>query len=302
MRREKRKINKFKVGIIVFIFLLFVLTTSGLGRFVYNTIRDQYLTSKQFYFTSDLLTADSRVPVYTYENWDGTGIYNFDVELFSKINDLQKLDGDQEYTIMVNFPQEVNCAINTTKFVEPELYDEKGNEIAANKLMVEKPISKTSTIQLSKQNIDEVTIYVKAISEKMVLSQGDTIDIEVTAYTSSPYKKSLSAIFRLKISTSYTIKDSKNSKYAILTVRNTSNITQYLKVDLNSSIWFDMTDHEYVYSWWRYTSGEYTGKVTGIELKMPPDTSKQIKLYKSSIGTTLNNSCVTITKSLTPKE
>ena len=317
MRNEKRKINKLKVGIVVFIFVILILTTSGLGRFVYNVIRDKYLTSKEFYFESNLLKSNGAT--YTYKNWDGTGIYNFDVELLSKINDLQKLDDDQDYTIMVTFPQKVNCAINTTEFVEPYRYktDENGNDVLteegkkiplnADQLVVEQPVSANNTIYFDQENKDIATIYVKAICDEVQFTQGEEIEIDVTAYTSSPYKKSLSARFTIEISTSYTIEDSYYAEYALLTVRNTSNLNQYFTVTLNANtLLLDMNDDAWVNRKFYDvdTSGNSpTYRVKSVTFEVPKDTSKQIKLYKKDINTlfTISNigNSLYVTKKIT---
>lgn len=309
MRREKRKINKLKVGIVVFIFVVFILTTSGLGRFVYNVIRDKYLTSKKFYFESNLLKS-SRAE-YIYKNWDGTGIYNFEVELLSKINDLQKLEDDQEYTIMVTFPQEINCAINEPEFIEPELYekddegnykkDKDGNKIPLDPedLKVEQPVSATNVIYLANDNKDVSTIYVKKICDEIDLKQGDRIEIDVTAYTSNPYKKSLTAKFIIEISTSYTIEDSAYSKYAMLTVRNTSNVNQLVTIKLPNHFLFDMNDD----AWVRKNSSVQdtdTYRITSVTFELPQDSSKQIKLYKTYIYNTytISNCNISISKKI----
>ena len=241
VKKEKRKLNKFKIGIVIFIFFVFILITSGFGRFVYNNFKDRYLTSKKFYFTSDLLKMNNEE--YTYSNWDGLGIYKLDIDLYSKINDLLTLEEDLDYTIMVNFPDNVNCAINTTEFVEPEIKENGDKE------NLKKPISKTNTIQAQSSNTDKVSIFIKAIDEETVFYQGEEINIEVTAYTTEPYRKSLSASFKIRIATSYTIEDKINDKYAILTIRNSSNIAQDVTLRINPDfLYLDMNDDVFLYN------------------------------------------------------
>ena len=107
-----------------------------------------------------------------------------------KIKDLE-FDEDLEYTIMVNFPDEVNCAINETDFQQPVVVKEGDEE----KLVVTKPISKDSTIFAKidgeYNNRDSAKIYVKAIDDETIFENGKYIDIEVTAYTTKPYRKSI---------------------------------------------------------------------------------------------------------------
>ena len=80
-RQRRQKINKLKVAIAICIIVAFFMHITGLGVFMYNSIRDRYLASKNFYFTSDLLTTTNEE--YTYENWDGYGLYKIEIDLFN---------------------------------------------------------------------------------------------------------------------------------------------------------------------------------------------------------------------------
>ena len=307
MKRKERKINKLKVGILVFIFLMFLLTVTGFSRFVYNGIRDKYLTSKKFYFTSNLLDGKR----HDFDNWDGIGVYDFDIELYSKINDLQKLEEDLEYTIMVNFPDEVNCAINETDFQQPVVVKEGDEE----KLVVTKPISKDSTIFAKidgeYNNRDSAKIYVKAIDDETIFENGKYIDIEVTAYTTKPYRKSIKSTFRIKISTSYRVQDAVGQKYAILTVRNTSTIPQDMTIKISNpnKFLFDMNDDAYVYkNGYNYlndlivgnssssSSTTRYGNLSEVTFEIPAESSKLIKIYKTNYNDLVTTSHFTISK------
>lgn len=311
MKRKERKINKLKVGILVFIFLIFLLTVTGFTRFVYNGIRDKYLTSKKFYFTSNLLEMNGAR--HNYDNWDGIGIYDFELELYSKINDLQKLEEDLEYTIMVNFPDEVNCAINETDFQQPTIVKDADGE---ERKVVTKPISKNSTIFAKidgeYNNRDTAKIYVKAIDDATIFENGKTIDIEVTAYTTEPYRKSITATFRIKISTSYKVQDAVGQKYAILTVRNTSTIPQDMTIKISNpnKFLFDMNDDAYVYKkGYNYLNDTILGNSTSssssttrygnlseVTFEIPAESSKMIKIYKTNYNDLVTTSHFTITK------
>lgn len=54
--KVKRKINKKKI-ILVIIILLVIIAIPTFGRYVYNNIRDTYLKSMNFSFSSNLLTS-----------------------------------------------------------------------------------------------------------------------------------------------------------------------------------------------------------------------------------------------------
>ena len=52
-----------------------------LSRYVYNNVRDLYLKSQNFSFSSNLLTTMGKT--YKYSNWSGVNEYEFDIELNS---------------------------------------------------------------------------------------------------------------------------------------------------------------------------------------------------------------------------
>ena len=303
-RSEKRKINKLKVGIVVFIFLAFLLTISGFARFVYNNFRDRYLASRKFYFTSNLLEMTNKT--YTYNNWDGTGIYELDLELYSKNNDLQVLEEDIEYNLMVTFPSNVNCTIDNAKkktedieFMYPYEWVEYDKEYIVTE-EYKQPRNATRTIVASNQNLDEVAIYLKQreeitplrkSDEVAPLKKGDEILIDVLAYTTQPYKKTISATFKVKIETTFSIEDEHYQEYAILNLRNSTNEKQDVTIELNANeVLLDMNDDVFIYNK-GFTTQEKTiptvgyesfryGHINKITFEMPKESMREIKLYK----------------------
>ena len=81
----KRKLNKFKVGIVVILIIL-VFSITVFGRYIYNNAREAYFSAKQFYFSSNILTANGSN--YQYDNWGGLGTYAIEFELYSYLNSL----------------------------------------------------------------------------------------------------------------------------------------------------------------------------------------------------------------------
>ena len=92
----KRKLNKFKVGIVVIIVVL-TFTITVFGRYIYNITREAYFVARQFYFLSDILTVSGSN--YQYDNWGGVDTYSIEFELYSYLNSVSKLDYDLGYTI-----------------------------------------------------------------------------------------------------------------------------------------------------------------------------------------------------------
>ena len=97
---NKKKINKL-LCFFLLIFIICIISTT-LGRYLYNTIRENYLTSKEFYFNSELLNVlDNKV---SFSNWGGDSVYYLEFNIKSKLNNLTKIDYDLKY----NF----TCVIN----------------------------------------------------------------------------------------------------------------------------------------------------------------------------------------------
>lgn len=99
--KEKFKLNKLKVGIVIIVVVLMIGITA-FGRYIYNSTREAYFVAEQFYFSSDILTMNN--PNYTYTNWGGLSTYEIEFELHSYVNELTKLDYDLGYT--------VNCSLS----------------------------------------------------------------------------------------------------------------------------------------------------------------------------------------------
>lgn len=99
--KQTKKINKVKIGIVIFLIVL-TITFAVFGRYVYNNIREAYFTSKEFYFTSDLLTLDNAT--YQYENWGGVDAYEINFDLYSYANTLLRLDYDLNYAVSCDTP------------------------------------------------------------------------------------------------------------------------------------------------------------------------------------------------------
>ena len=270
---KKRKLNKFKISILLVVLIMFFMTISGYGRFVYNNITDRYLASKKFYFTSNLLTPNC--DKYGYENWDGDGVYEIVVEMCSQNNDMERYSEDLEYTVLIDYDDtDIICSLDPNNFKEStggytlDVYEDL-------KIPVE-------------THSDKLSIYVKAAidpetGETKKLKLGESHDIKVTAYTTEPYKKTISAIFTFKIhEVSFNVTDGINWNYVILNVRNTSNVKTDLRIDFDKDmVRLDINDSVYVENTDRV---EVDGKgiVESVTFEMNKETSRNIKFYKTS--------------------
>jgi len=259
--RKRGKLNKLKVSIVI-IFIVLLTSTIVFGRYIYNNIREAYLTAKQFYFSSDILTVNGSE--YQYENWGGEDVYRISFDLYSYNNELSRLDYDLDYTVSCSTSDtsKIKCTVNS-------------NEDGATN-------TDTGTIPAS-TNTSRVVVFVTPLT---TLNIGDSVKVTVTASTSVPYQKTISCEFTLIVGTqgqnTYSIEDVTNRDYAILKLTNVNNMeTQVtlefdpneLRIDMNDEVYIKRISEETI----SISGKQYTKKVV---FKIDADTTKYVKFYK----------------------
>lgn len=267
-RKQGKRIEIRLVTIIFVIFVITILSTlPSFARYIYNDLKDLYFTSKEFYFTSNLLSSNTFE--YSYANWGGTEIYEIECKLYSYANELLKLDYDLDYQITCTVPEEyrdkIKCAVNSTQV--PEGYAGSASD--------------DGTIYCS-TNIDTAKIYVIPIT---TVSEGESVKIQISAKTQSPYQKTISCNIELQVQTqgnSFIIEDEENKSYALLKLTNSveeeTQITlefdpEELRLDLNDEIY---NEQAYIETK-TIDGGAFVKKIT---FTMPKESSKNIKFYK----------------------
>ena len=128
---KRKKINKLKVGMIIIILTLLIFSISVFGRYIYNGVRETYLTARQFYFRSDILTVNGAE--YQYNNWGGTGVYTIEFELYSYLNLASKLDYDLDYTVTCSTSDSDKIRLRYKFWCYRCSYYSKWNNICYNK-------------------------------------------------------------------------------------------------------------------------------------------------------------------------
>lgn len=257
----KKKLNKFKITIIVILIVL-AFAISVFGRYIYNNIRESYFTARQFYFSSDILTV-SRAE-YQYDNWGGLDVYPIEIELYSYNNQVSKLDYDLDYTVTCSTSDtdKIRCAVNS--------YDEDATTTA------------TGTIYAT-TNTSKVTVFVTPLTE---MRENETVKVLVSASTEVPYQKTISCEFTLKIQNqsgvNYSIEDVANQDYAVLKLVNTSDIATQVTLEFDPSVLrLDMNDEIYLNNTDLAVStidgNQYVKKVV---FSLNGQNSKNVKFYK----------------------
>lgn len=187
---HKNKIRKQQVIIFIFIILCFITLTVTFGRYVSNTINNFFLRSKEFYFYSDKLKDNTAV--YQIDNWTGVDPYTIIINMNSMENNLKKTNYDISYDISYTCTSNATCQL-----------------------------SKQNGIILASTNMDSFNLV---ITPNTGLNIGDEVTVTITAISTSPYKKTLSADFTLIVGReqlSYEIVDSAGSEYLELDLTNT---------------------------------------------------------------------------------
>lgn len=187
------KHNKLTFGT-GFLLAVIIILSSYLGitlaRYVFVSIKNGILSSNSFYFNSDKLSENQAV--YQLNNWSGADSYSIIFNMNSKKNNLVAATSDISYNITFTCTSNVLCSS-----------------------------SKNSGIIYASNNTDSFTIN---IVPNAAFTDGDTAVLTVTASSTSPYIKTLSGKFTLKVGKaglSYEIQDEANRPYLELRITNT---------------------------------------------------------------------------------
>ncbi len=260
-----KKLNKKKV-IIVTLILIIAVITSVFGRYIYNNLRDMYLVSQRFNFTSNLLTTTTST--YRYSNWSGIDTYEIPIELYSYENELSLFEYEGQ-----GLTYSLTCKIDDETKATCHIDTQSG------------PTSDSGYIP-NETNIKTTSIYIVPTAE---LNVGDKIKVTVEAQTQQPFKKNISAEFYIEISEqniSYKIEDKPNSVYAVLKILNAKSETNQITLDFNPA---DVVIDESSESFFNKTSSTTT-TISGVEyvnsitFNMNPEEVIAIKFYKKNIA------------------
>ena len=191
MKQKKRKSKISKKRIIILAVVLFVLTiTLSYGRYIYNGLRNYYLSTKSFYFNSDKMSDNGSY--YQLDNWSGVEPVTITFNMDSKKNNLVASPDNITYDI------DYECSTNVT-CVAP----------------------KESGLIMNGTHTDSFTI---TMTPNTTLYEGDYIELEVSASATDPYTKTISGRFKInvgEIGLSYEIIDEAGRAYLDFDITNT---------------------------------------------------------------------------------
>lgn len=190
MKRKKLKKIKKKHIIIISVILILLSITFSYGRFIYNGIRNYYLSTKSFYFNSDKMSDNESY--YQLDNWSGVDPVTITFNMDSKKNNLVASPDNIEYDI------DYECSTNVTCVA-----------------------SKESGLIMNGTHTDNFTI---TMTPNTNLYEGDYIELEVSASATEPYEKTISGRFKInvgEIGLSYEIQDEPGRAYLDFNITNT---------------------------------------------------------------------------------
>lgn len=259
----KLKITKKKMVIFIILLLIVLIPLPTFSRYIYNNVRDLYLKSRNFSFSSNLLTNMGKT--YRYSNWSGVDNYEIDFQLYSYESELSLFKYEGE-----GLSYNITC----------ELDDE--TKATAHVQSVEASSTESGYIP-NLNNIKDVKIF---LTPNGILEKGDTVRLTVKASTETPYKKQISATFVIRVtgqSITYSIEDSPNSIYATLKLVNTKNTVNQIKIEFDPKKVLIDTSDEYYTNKISETSQAISGVdyVNSITFNMEAEESKNIIFYKT---------------------
>jgi hypothetical protein len=239
MKNIKRNILLISLIIVAIILCIYGLT---LARYVGNSVRDYYLKSKGFYFTSDYLSSNTVKNVNNL--WTGENVY-FNIK--NSLNDVVVTDYDINYT--------VTCTIegDASNYTECRINGEEINTLDGVLSTFETCVNnKGDGIDVSSFNKTDCELEgyewvnepsIKEFYFNVILLDPDyelkDVTVNVTATSNSPYRKTLSGDFILhKISEEekgVTIDYKNYENYDSLIISNSYPIEKCVKVSWDAS-------------------------------------------------------------------
>ena len=109
---KKRKLNKKKIYLLLGIILFVITIGLTYGRYAYNSLKEFYLASKNFYFYSDKLPSNRAI--YQIDNWSGVDSYQLTINLNNSKNNLVHANTDINYEISYVCSSNALCSVRKT--------------------------------------------------------------------------------------------------------------------------------------------------------------------------------------------
>ena len=182
------------------------------AKYVFDRTYDNYLLSKDFYFESNIL---SRVGnEYSTDDWDASSVYDISFQLNNFIDDLRWTSENVPYNISVDCDPSVAGNVSCT--------------------------TSNGTINYSSLNGTTNIVHILLSNpNNLEFDNDDYVDMSITATSTSPYRKSITASIRIGVNyngITYVIKDNADQKYFDLMLANSTSDTMEADLSWNPSL------------------------------------------------------------------
>ena len=207
--------NRRKLIIILIITILLLPVGITFSKYVTENIKNYIMEANHFFFNSDKLASGGIT--YGINNWGGTGNIEIQFELNNHKNNILTSDTDIVYSLTLNCDSGVICSLN----------------------------SNSGTIQVAEKTDD----FTLTITPTRPFNDNESFSATVTATSSSPYVKTLSATFVVTVGRrgiDYEITDSVTSPYLIFTVTNSLDTYKVITAFGNHAVNDLLTTNEYL--------------------------------------------------------
>lgn len=284
----KIKRKHIAIGCIIIILVILACHYDTFSKFITDRFTSFYLRSKNFYFSSNLL--DTNNSEYQVGTWSGVGNFDISFNLYSRNNEYLFSESDIEYTISLNCSSDVVCTA-----------------------------SKNGGTLYASDSTHTDTININVHPERVFLAD-ERVTINVTASSTSPYVKTISARFVYIVGregVSYEIEDETNRTYLFLKVINdidyctvieafgdysvndhisdadyrdlsTTNkakcVSQYINVSFNpNDLLLDNTSSILGIATYQTTTISNINYINSLRFAISPNSTVSIKFYKQDI-------------------
>ncbi len=215
--RKKIRFNKKIVflSIAFFLFLIaLVFNPITIARYVYNAVRNYYLETQDFYFNCDKMSLNNSL--YQIDNWDGVDDFSVTFNMNSIKNNLVVSKSDISYNLSYTCSSNVSCTA-----------------------------SKNNGVIDSRTNRDYFTINIHPV---VALQEGDSVWLNVTSSSVSPYVQTISGRIQLNVGIpglSYEIMDEENRPYLNFSLTNTFDFYKVIRAYGNHSVGEEISSSAY---------------------------------------------------------
>ena len=221
---RKKRLNRIFFLLILLVILIYITPKFvSTAKFVYNMVREYYLSSKDFYFSSDKLSLNHTEYEIT-NNWSGAETYVVTINLSSKKNDMAFTESDINYQVTFTKSDNIACTLSKSS----------GTIVGSDNNGV---------------NEDYFLININPV-QGTTLGEGETAWVDVTVTSTSPYSQTLSGRLKLEVGSAdvtYEIIDAVNQPYLTVNITNSQSVGANVTLHYNPQVLLlDMTDRFYI--------------------------------------------------------